>query len=277
MEFFDRGGEVEIRGASDFDLVRIFECGQCFRWKTNERGFYTGVAFGRATRLRSEGGSVLISCTNEDFDAVWRDYFDLDHDYAEIRRSLCTDSFMKAATQFGAGIRILKQDKWEALCSFIISQCNNIPRIKKIVAALCLHFGDRLEFEGEQLYAFPPAERLAALSETDLAPLRCGYRAAYIISAARSVAAGDIDLEALAHGTPENARAALKTLRGVGEKVADCTILFGLHMLDAFPLDVWMKRAVALHYGTGFDPSIFSPYAGVAQQYIYYYSRSGGQ
>jgi len=274
MEYFDRGGEVEIRDVTDFDPVRIFECGQCFRWNADKSGAYTGVALGCAARLRRVGNSVFISGSVEDFESVWRGYFDLDRDYADIRRRVCIDDFMRKASDFGAGIRILRQDRWEALCSFIISQCNNIPRIKKIITILCSEFGDRFDFDGEPFYSFPPAQRLAALDDIHLAPLRCGYRAPYIISAARAVACGDIDLDALSFENPETARAALKKLHGVGDKVADCAVLFGLNMLDVFPLDVWMKRAIASQYGQGFDPGVFSPYAGVAQQYIFYYTRS---
>ena len=276
MVIFDRGGEVEVTGVSDFDLVRVFECGQCFRWETDADGVYTGVAFDRATRLRRDdsSGSVFITCTAEDFEAVWRDYFDLDRNYAAIRNSLCTDAFMRKAVGFGAGIRILKQDNWEALCSFIISQCNNITRIGNIISSLCREFGDAFEFEGEVFHKFPSAERLAALDESCLSPLRCGYRASYIINAARAVSGGVPDLGMLSAGTVEQARTELKKLRGVGDKVADCVALFGLNMLDAFPLDVWMKRAVAEYFGQGFDPGIFSPYAGIAQQYIFYYIRN---
>ena len=321
MVIIDRGGEVEIKGVSDFDLNGIFECGQCFRWDADENGVYTGVAFGRAAKLRrecgavrecnevhegseggavresgavhegsvvrergvvgergavrecNEDGSVFISGTLNDFETIWRRYFDLDRDYTEIRRRLCVDDFMRQATAFGAGIRMLQQDRWEALCSFIISQCNNIPRIKKIVAGLCRLFGDEFEFEGKTHYTFPSAGRLAPLSAVDLEPVRCGYRDEYIIGAARAVDSGSLDLDRLARLEPGEARAALKTLRGVGDKVADCTLLFGLNMLDAFPLDVWMKRAVAKHYGPEFDPVIFSPYAGIAQQYIFNYIR----
>jgi len=275
MKYYDRGAEVEITGVSDFDLTKIFECGQCFRWDSDKGVAYTGVAFGRVARLRRDGGSVFISGSMEDFEAVWHGYFDLDRDYNDIRRRLSIDGFMHKAVIHGEGIRILRQDKWEALCSFIISQCNNIPRIKKIISVLCRKFGEKLEFEGKAYYAFPSAEKLALLDEASLAPLRCGYRAEYIISAARAIADGALDLEALSQRPADEARAALKELRGVGDKVADCVLLFGLNKLDAFPLDVWMKRAVAKHFGPSFDPSIFSPYAGVAQQYIFYYMRSG--
>jgi len=274
LKYADRGGEVEITGVSDFNLFKIFECGQCFRWNADENGVYTGVAMGRAARLRSAGGSVFISGAIEDFESVWRDYFDLDRDYASIREQLCIDDFMRCATGFGEGIRILRQDRWEALCSFIISQCNNIPRIKKIISALCCEFGDKLEFGGEVFHTFPSAQRLAVLDAGSLSPLRCGYRASYIISAARAVADGTLDLDSLSGATAEDARAALKRLNGVGDKVADCAVLFGLGMLDSFPLDTWMKRAVAMFYGPGFDPVVFSPYAGIAQQYIFYYIRN---
>ena len=274
MNYTDRGGEIEISGISDFDLQKTFECGQCFRWLSDGHGAYTGVAFGRAARLRSDGRSVYITCSPEDFETVWRDYFDLDRDYARIRKQLCFDDFMIKATEFGAGIRILRQDKWEALCSFIISQCNNIPRIRSIINTLCREFGDRLVFEGAEYFGFPSARRLAALDEASLAPLRCGYRAGYILGAAGAVATGALDLDALSHRPLREARRVLMELRGVGDKVADCTLLFGLNMLDAFPLDVWMKRAVSKRYGPGFDPGVFHPYAGIAQQYMFYYVRS---
>ena len=275
MKYIERSGEVEIIGISDFDLVRIFECGQCFRWLADENGVYTGVAMGRVVRVRCErNGRIFISGTAEDFENIWRDYFDIDRDYAKIRKQLCVDEFMQKATDFGAGIRILRQDKWEALCSFIISQNNNIPRIRGIVEALCAEFGDKLDFEGQTYYTFPTAEKLAALSAEDLAKIRCGYRAEYVIRTAKDVASGAINLEALADLSPYDARKELKKLHGVGDKVADCAVLFGLNMLDAFPVDVWMERAITRHYGSSFDPKIFAPYAGIAQQYIFYYMRS---
>ena len=274
IKYFDRNGEVEVADAGDFDLARIFECGQCFRWTADENGVYTGVAFARVARIRRSGNSIFISGATEDFEAIWLSYFDLGRDYAAIRRQLCVDEFMQKATDFGAGIRILRQDRWETLCSFIISQCNNIPRIKKIISALCEHFGEIIEFRGREYHAFPTASTLAALDAGALAPIRCGYRGEYIIGAAKAIASGRLDLDALARGTPGDARAALKQLRGIGDKVANCVVLFGLNMLDAFPLDVWMKRAVGRQYGPGFDPVIFSPYAGIAQQYIYYYEKT---
>ena len=275
MEYVQTPGFVKLNIEDDFDLERIFECGQCFRWNADEKGVYTGVAMGKAARIYREGDDIFISGTVDDFENIWRGYFDLDRNYREIRKTLCTDEYMTAASEYGAGIRILCQDKWEALCSFIISQCNNIPRIKKIVETLCRCFGEETELFGKVYYTFPSAEKIAELTAEDLAPLRCGYRAPYIIGAAKAVFSGELDLEAIASGTPENALKALKSLNGVGDKVANCAVLFGLQMLDAFPIDVWIKKVLTAHYGKDFDPSVFSPYAGIAQQYMFYYARCG--
>jgi len=274
MEIYKHDNEIEIRNIVDFDLEKTFECGQCFRWNKDEAGDYTGIVNNKAVKLRKCDDSIFISCCFNDFNEIWRKYFDLDRDYYKIRQQLCIDDFMKNATTFGAGIRLLRQDKWEALCSFIISQNNNIPRIKKIINTLCEKFGDAVEFEGECLYTFPSAERVAGLSVECLNILRCGYRAEYIIGAAKAVTGGKIDLDALVKSPPDETRSALKNLHGIGDKVADCVMLFGFQMLDTFPRDVWMKRAVERYYGSDFDHKIFSPYAGIAQQYIFYYIRN---
>lgn len=259
----------------DFDLEKIFECGQCFRWNMNEDGSYTGVAMGKAARIYKDDSGIYISGEADDVANIWHDYFDLSLDYRSVRNGLCIDEYMKKASDFGAGIRILRQDKWEALCSFIISQCNNIPRIKKIVETLCACFGDEIEFEGKTYYSFPSAEKIAALEPEDLAPLRCGYRAPYIIDAAIAVSSGKLDLDKLSEASLDEAVKALRSINGVGVKVANCAILFSLHKLDAFPIDVWMKKAIEQHYGKGFDPAVFGEYAGIGQQYMFYYQRSG--
>lgn len=275
MRYRQRKGEVELSDVRDFDLVRIFECGQCFRWNSDEYGVYSGVALGYAAKIRRENDSIFISGSVADFESIWRDYFDLDRDYEEIRKMLCIDEYMCAAVNFGAGLRILRQEKWEALCSFIISQCNNIPRIKKIIDALCRAFGEEIYLGGETYYAFPKPEILAEQSINDLSFLRCGYRAAYIIEAAKAVHSGILDLNRLAELNVSDSLNALKALKGVGDKVANCIVLFGLSKLDAFPVDVWMKKTIAEHYDKDFDPKIFGSYAGIAQQYMFYYARSG--
>jgi N-glycosylase/DNA lyase len=276
MELIQHQNDVEIAGIGDFDPVRIFECGQCFRWRAEGDGAYIGVAYGRVARVRYENGSLYISGTVEDVSAVWRGYFDLDRDYAEIRRRLSVDAYMARAAEHGAGIRILRQEPWEALCSFIISQCNNIPRITQIIETLCRLYGEPLVFEGRTYYAFPTAGSIARLTADNLVPLRCGYRAPYIINAARAVSSAALDLEALKNAPPEEALAALKRLDGVGDKVAHCALLFGLHKLDMFPVDTWVRKALSENYDGKLDIGLFSPYAGIAQQYIFYYARCGG-
>ena len=276
MKYKENNGIIEITDAPDFDPQKIFECGQCFRWDADKTKpyIYTGVAKGRAAQVQRRGDTICITSTKEDFETIWRDYFDLDRDYEAIRKKLSIDDFMHKATLYGAGIRILKQDPWEALCSFIISQCNNISRIKKIINTLCLEFGQEFQVGDTKHYTFPTAQTLAKQTEEDLTPLRCGYRAAYILKAALAVANGEIDLEEITKQPQNTARLQLKKLHGVGDKVADCVMLFGLNKLDAFPIDVWMKRAIAQHYNSNFNPNIFTPYAGIAQQYMFNYMRN---
>jgi N-glycosylase/DNA lyase len=263
-----------LAGTTELDLIKTFECGQCFRWNADESGEYTGVAFGHAATLFAENGKVFID-TDADAMPMWREYFDLEVDYEAIRLGFDAGNYLRECAEFGKGIRILRQEPWEALCSFIISQCNNIPRIKKIVETLCSGFGTPIEHRGKTLYTFPTAEVLASLEAEDLSPLRCGYRAPYIISAARAVTEGKIDLEALCGAEFNEAIAALKSLEGVGPKVANCAALFGLHQMSGFPIDVWMKRALKEHFAPDFDPKTLGEYAGLAQQYIFYYARSG--
>ena len=265
--------ETEIRPEDDFDPEKIFTCGQCFRWNRGPDGSFTGVALGHAARLRREGDRLLISGTRRELEEIWHGYFDLDRDYRALRRSVCIDDYMRAASDFGAGIRILNQDRWETLCSFLLSQCNNIPRIKKIVEALCALYGDEITFNGRKYFSFPGPERLAALEPEDLLPIRCGYRAPYVIAAARAVASGELDLDALAKGDIQTAKAALTALPGIGDKVANCVILFSLRLGSAFPVDVWMKKALKAHYPEGLDSGVFGENAGLAQQYMFYYQR----
>ncbi|MEG1632960.1 MAG: DNA-3-methyladenine glycosylase [Oscillospiraceae bacterium] len=260
--------------AEELDPVKTFDCGQCFRWNADARGAYIGVASGRAARVSEENGIVSLETCERDL-PFWRVYFDMDTDYKAARASVESCDYMRECAEYGAGIRILRQDGWEALCSFIISQCNNIPRIKGIVEKLCALYGEPLSFCGETLYTFPSAERIALLDESDLAPLRSGYRAEYIIAAARAVADGSFDLNAAAAMPCDEARAALKSLRGVGDKVANCAVLFGLHRMDAFPVDTWMKKALKAHFPPDFNPESLGEYAGLAQQYIFYHARSG--
>lgn len=266
-------GKVKISDIGPFSAVQTFDSGQCFRWTPNSDGSYTGVAYGKAAKISSDDDSVTVSGTKADFLSVWKDYLDLSRDYDAIRKAFSVDDFTKAAGSFGSGIRILKQEPWEALCSFIISQCNNIPRIQSIISTLCKLYGEKILFDSKELFTFPSAERISSLALVDLSPLRCGYRAPYILNAAKAIASGELCFERLRHLETEAARAEIMKLQGVGRKVADCFLLFGLNRLDAFPIDTWMKKAAAFYPG---DMRAFqnSPYAGIFQQYIFYYARS---
>lgn len=219
--------------------------------------------------MREEPDRLVFFTDAETFSSVWEGYFDLDRDYAGIRRELCqTWEKLRKAAAFAPGIRILRQDPWEALCSFILSQNNHIPRIKGIIQRLCGQFGP----PGEDGPGFPSPQRLAGLSLEDLAPLRSGFRAKYLLSAARLVTEGAVDLQALQTLPLPQARLCLQQIAGVGPKVAECVLLYGLHRLEAFPLDVWMKRVMQVWFPQG-KPEDFGPYAGIAQQYLFHYSR----
>ena len=259
---------LRLASCGELDMVKTFECGQCFRWNADENGVYRGVVRGYPARMWTEGGEVYIRSAAPE--ALWRDY-------AEISRGFAGGEYLAECAAFGQGIRILRQEPWEALCSFIISQCNNIKRIKGIVERLCEAYGERAELDGEEYYTFPAAAALAPLGEEDLAMLRCGYRASYILSAARAVADGGLDLKALTECGYADAKRELLKLSGVGEKVANCVALFGLNHIEAFPVDVWMRRALREHFPPDFDPASLGEYAGLAQQYIFYYAREHGR
>lgn len=261
--------EHVLCSADALDLKKTFECGQCFRWESCGDGVYRGVAGGHPLTIRQADGLIACDAPYEDL-PFWENYFDLAVDYGAASAHFTEPAYLKACADFGSGIRILRQDPWEALVSFIVSQCNNIPRIKKIIATLCKHFGDDLSSGS---FAFPSAERLALLDIQALAPLKSGYRACYILSAACAVAEARLDLAALAHLPSEESFARVRSLYGVGEKVANCFMLYGLHRMERFPIDVWMRRALDRHFPKNFDPSALGPFAGLAQQYIFYYAR----
>ena len=259
-----------IENITDFDCEQTLDCGQAFRWVKQEDDSFRGIASGKAVAIRKDGDTLMIDGTDDTDDQFWRHYLDLDLDYGNIRTTLSQmHPILNEAAQFAPGIRILNQDPWEALCSFIISQNNNIPRIKGIVERLCREFGEEIS---EECYSFPTAETLAQLTPDDLQPIRAGFRARYIIDGARKVADGTIDLEKVRTMDINTARSELMKITGVGIKVADCTLLYGLHRLDCFPLDVWMKRAMSTLFPE-VSPEYFGEYAGIAQQYIFHYSR----
>ena len=259
---------------SDLSLKETLDCGQCFRWKEQEDGSFRGVVRGRPAVVRMDGDTLTIDGAAASDRALWADYFDLGTDYAAVKQRLSAiHPVMADAARYAPGIRILRQEPFEALISFIISQNNNIKRITGIVDRLCENFGTEIG-GGER--AFPTPERLAALSPDELAPIRAGFRHRYIVDAAQKVAGGMADLEVIRRLPYDEARAALMQITGVGIKVADCVLLYGLHRTESFPLDVWMKRAMEKLFG-GMDPRAFGADAGIAQQYIFHYARMNPQ
>lgn len=264
-------GYIRADGVTDLDLRQTLDCGQSFRWSENNDGSFDGVAYGKKVRVRLDGGSLFIENTNkEDFENIWKHYFDLDLDYGKIREEISRiHPVLAEAARYAPGIRILRQEPYEALCTFIISQNNNIKRIKGIVQRLCENFGEKIS---DDTFAFPSPEKMALLTAEDLAPLRAGFRNRYLIDAAQKVCSGEVDLESCRTLDYEQARKELMKITGVGVKVADCTLLFGLHRIEAFPIDVWMKRAMERLF-PDMAADDFGRYAGIAQQYIFHYSR----
>ena len=260
----------------DFDLKKIAESGQCFRLNPNREGDYTLVALGRVLRLRETADGCELDCSSADFDALWRGYFDLERDYAAIRASVDPDdAFLNRACDFGRGIRMLRQEPWEMLISFILSQQKNIPAIKRCVEVLCSRYGEPIENAGDSLFSFPSAGRLAALDERCLLDCSLGYRAKYVSAAARLVASGALNLTKIATLPDDALMEALLAVPGVGEKVANCVLLFGYHRLGRFPRDVWINRVIENEYGGLFPLARYPDTAGALQQYIFYYARSG--
>ena len=245
-------------------LGQTLDCGQCFRWERLPDGSWRGAAGSRQAHLTAENLADVLA------DPFWAGYFDTGRDYATIRsRLVAIDPVLEEAARYAPDLRILNQDPWEALCSFLLSQCNNIKRIRGLVSRLCRACGE----PGGSFFPFPGPEAVARLSEQDLRALGCGYRAGYLVCAARSAAQGKLDFERLRRLPLPEARLELTALPGVGPKVADCALLYGLHRLDAFPMDVWMKRAMKTLF-PGRTPEDFGEYAGIAQQYIFHYSRN---
>ena len=261
------------RTIPDFDLDQIARSGQCFRFRPLGERHYALVAGGRYLEVSQQGQTVRFDCPEDEFEAVWRPYFDLDADYGRYKSAVAKrDKYLQSAVAAGGGLRILRQELWETIVCFIISQQNNIARITKCVKNLCLLFGETCYNKSKQVYnAFPSAERLAACTADELAPIRLGYRAKYIVAAARQVASGEVDLDAVRRMDYAHAKAELMRLTGVGVKVAECICLFALHHIDAFPIDTHIRQMLDAHYPKGFPLRRYRGFAGVMQQYAFYY------
>ena len=272
-----------------FSIPQICESGQCFRLDAVSEDTYELLAGSRYLKIgirqkdlagETDGsgkadvyGETILYCTQEEYDSFWKEYFDLSVSYSDyIARIDADDDYLRSAAEFGRGIRILRQDTWEMIITFILSQQNNIPRIKGLIRTLSERYGRRKETQDKRVYyTFPEAEALSKATEQELRDLKLGYRSKYICGTAQMVADGRIDLEALRSLDYAEARAELMRLPGIGGKVADCICLFALHQMDAFPVDTHIKKVMELHYPEGFPFERYRGCAGVMQQYIFYY------
>lgn len=276
--------EIELNNLSDFELVHIFECGQCFRWQKENDGSYTGVIKYGVVNIKKDDDKVVISGS---FDANDKekicDYFDLNSDYASIKRKLeLNDENMKKAIEYGYGIRILNQDSWEMLISFIISAANNIPRISKTIENISRAYGQKITWNEKDYYKFPTPKELSKATVEELRALNLGFRDKYVYNATKMVCAGKVNLEEIEKMNYKDAKKELMKIQGVGEKVADCILLFSMRKREAFPVDTWIKKVMSQLYNeskdikkiSAFAESKFGEYGGIAQQYLFYYMRS---
>ncbi len=270
MKVYERENTVVLEDINDFDPKHIFECGQCFRWHLEDDGSYTGVAKGKILNVKKEDNKVFLNNTNiKDFNDIWYEYFDLEK-----------------ATEFGWGIRILKQDSWEMLVSFIISSNNRIPMIQRAINNLSREYGDYIgEYNGKEYYSFPSAEQLSKASQEDIRACQTGFRDKYIKSTVEKVINENDDVYRYKDLTTDECLKELLKFNGVGAKVGDCIALFGMQKYDTFPVDVWVKRVMQEFY-VDEDLSLpkirkyavdkFKDLSGFAQQYLFYYARELG-
>ena len=279
--------DYKLKNICDFDLAQTLECGQCFHFVKLDENDYVLTAKGRLLHVSQQADTVTFYDTEEDeYVNVWKDYFDMDRDYSEIKNKLLEkDDKLKDAIESMWGVRILNQDFFETLISFIISQNKQIPHIKKIVADISAKFGTyKGTYGGADMYTFPTLEQLANASEEDFKELKTGFRAPYIMDAIRRNMAGQFDINELKSMDYDSCIKELMTIKGVGEKVANCVSLFGLGKKEAFPVDVWIKRIMETMYFDGVDTpkdkiaafakEQFGELGGFAQQYLFYYGKS---
>ena len=279
--------DYKLKNVCDFDLAQTLECGQCFHFVKLDENDYVLTAKGRLLHVSQQADTVTFYDTEEDeYVNVWKDYFDMDRDYSEIKNKLLEkDDKLKDAIESMWGVRILNQDFFETLISFIISQNKQIPHIKKIVADISAKFGTyKGTYGGTDMYTFPTLEQLVNASEEDFKELKTGFRAPYIMDAIRRNMAGQFDENELKNMEYDSCIKELMTIKGVGEKVANCVSLFGLGKKEAFPVDVWIKRIMETMYFDGVDTpkdkiaafakEQFGELGGFAQQYLFYYGKS---
>lgn len=293
----ENNNSVIIKGVKNFNIKQVLECGQCFRWERITDNKYIVVAYRKVIEIIQNDDEVIIENSNiEDFNNIWLNYFDLNTDYLTIKEELSKDELLNKSVEFGYGIRILNQDPFEILISFIISARNSIPSIKKTVNKISEKWGDEIEYKGKTYHAFPTPEQLKNATLEEIQDTGASFRSKYIISTIKNVndaveakADGNLsddllkyDLDYIKSLSTDDCHIALQNFTGVGAKVADCIMLFSMGKHSAFPVDVWVKRAM-IHFYLAPDVSLakirvfgrdkFGELAGMAQQYLFYYAR----
>lgn len=270
-----------VRLPEEISLLKIAESGQCFRWKRTGENSFKVPFHDRMVRMNQSGPDVLeMNCTEDEYLSIWKKYLDLDTDYGKMNSRIHKrkDPFLWNAMKAQNGVRILRQDAWEMLITSIITQNRNIPAIQKSVELMCGKAGTKCtDPEGEEFYAFPSPEQIHNMTDDCLGGCKLGYRMKYIRDAAEAVFSGKLSMSDLQTLSDEECRKKLVSLNGVGEKVAACVMLFGLHRMNAFPMDVWMKRILENEYSDGYPFKSYSPYNGVFQQYMFAYYRELAQ
>lgn len=296
MNIYSRDNDLIIENIPDFDIEDVLECGQCFHFTKLEEKEYEILACGKYLRVKQENDAsqeniknrvILYDTSPKDYENIWKNYFDIERDYKKVKDKIVSiDGRLTSAVSAKSGIRILKQEFFETLISFIISQNKQIPHIKQIVHTISERYGECIELScGRCVYTFPKVDKLYQVSEDELRECKVGFRAPYIKDAVEKVHNGEITEYLLKTMTVQEAREKLMTIKGVGEKVANCVLLFGLGFSDVFPVDVWMKRIMEyMYFGEDTKKEIiekfamekFGEYAGFAQQYLFFYGRENG-
>lgn len=273
-----------IIDVKDFCLEQILECGQCFRFYKLGEKEYIIIAKNKLLRAKQVDNKLTLYCSKDEYNEIWREYFDLDRDYGKIKEILSLkDIYLMEAIKEKYGVRLLRQEPWETLISFIISQTKQIPHIKKLIEVLSKEYGKYIgEYLGVSYYSFPTPKELSLATEDDLKKLKVGFRASYILDAIKFITEGIINLDLINDMPYEDAKKELVSIKGVGNKIADCVLLFAYSKYEVFPTDVWVKRVMEYYYFKNntkldkiqeFAKNYFGEYAGFAQQYLFYYAR----
>lgn len=289
---------IKIEGVKNFKLKQTFECGQCFRFEKISDTNYITVAFERVIEVKEDGDNIIIYNSNEkDVKEIWIKYFDLERDYTSIKEELSKDDLLRKSVEFGSGIRLLNQDPFEILISFIVSARNSIPSIMKTINKMSTKWGTEIEYKGNIYYAFPTIEQISKATLEEIQETGASFRSKYIIDTIVNVYRSKMalkndskeyeelkkfDLDYIKKLNEDECHTALQEFKGVGAKVADCIMLFSMEKYSAFPVDVWVKRAMVYFYGAEdaslnkiriFGRNKFGKLSGFAQQYLFYYAR----